>query len=132
MNTMNQFCRQARIGERTKEVESNPNMTDMPAGSRHFKVTLLRAGRQMTIHFSMGPAHTKEPTVEDVLNCAAMDAAAYENATSFEDWASEYGFDTDGRKAETTYRAVKKQTAKLAKFLTVDQYNTLLWDTESL
>ncbi|KKM83615.1 hypothetical protein LCGC14_1307650 [marine sediment metagenome] len=132
MKTMSQFCRRAGISERTKEVESNPNMTDMPAGSRHFKVTLLCAGRQMTLHFSMGPGNTEEPTVEDVLNCAAMDAAGYENAEGFEDWASEYGYDIDSREAEKTYCAVRKQTAKLAKFLATEQYNTLLWETESL
>ena len=86
----------------------------------------------MTIYFSQGPAIAREPSAADVLDCLASDAAGYESAGSFEDWASEYGYDTDSRKAERTYKAVEKQAADLARILPVDAYNDLLWHTERL
>lgn len=44
------------------------------------------------------------PDTRDVLASLAMDAGAIDFA-SFEDWASDYGYDTDSRKAESVYRA---------------------------
>ncbi|KKM78017.1 hypothetical protein LCGC14_1364080 [marine sediment metagenome] len=132
MKTMSQFCRSHRITARSELVDSNPNMDDMPEGSRHWKVTLWRDRKQMTVLFSAGSAIESEPNAEDVLSCAAMDAVGYENAEGFEDWASEYGYDIDSRRAEKTYCAVRTQTVKLAKFLTTEQYDALLWETESL
>ena len=132
MKTIKQFCRSHRITARSALVDSNPNMDNMPNGSRHWKVVLRREGRQITIPFSTGPAIESEPTAEDLMNCLGMDAAGYENTQGFEDWASEFGHGPDSRKAEKVYCAVRKQTVKLAKFLTVDQYNELLWETESL
>jgi len=132
MRTIKQFCQAHHIAAKAFLAESNPNMDDMPSASRHWSVILRRPGHQMTILFSTGPAIESEPNAEDLMNCLGMDAAGYENAQGFEDWASEYGYDTDSRKAEKAYRAVKSQTTKLAKFLPVDAYNELLWDTESL
>lgn len=43
------------------------------------------------------------PTVADVLSSLCLDASALDNA-SFDDWASDYGYDTDSRKAEGIYR----------------------------
>jgi len=112
---------------------SNPNMNDMPAGSAHYKVVLRMGGKQMTVPFSMGPAHCKEPNAEDVLNCLASDSSSVENARGdFEEWASEYGYDTDSRKAEKLFRACKKQAESLKKFLGDELYESLLWETESL
>lgn len=36
------------------------------------------------------------------------DSWGYENARSFEEWAGEYGYDPDSRKAEATWKAVGK------------------------
>lgn len=44
-----------------------------------------------------------EPDALDVLYSLVMDAEAGEHA-SFEDWASDLGFDTDSRRAEAAYR----------------------------
>lgn len=52
-----------------------------------------------------------EPTAPDlpgVLECLSLDWSGVEGQT-FEDWASEYGYDTDSRKAERTYRTVLEQ-----------------------
>jgi len=34
-----------------------------------------------------------------------------------EDWCAEYGYDTDSRKAERTFRAVERQTKALKRML---------------
>ena len=55
----------------------------------------------------------KPPTVDSVLFCFVMDSNACE--MSFNDWCSDYGYDTDSRKALETYLACQENTAKLRK-----------------
>lgn len=110
-------------------IDSNPNMTDMPAGSTHYKVTLRRAGRRLTVPFSMGPAHCKEPTAIDVMSCLISDSAGVDGQ-GFEDWARDLGYDADSRKAEKLYRACERQAAKLRQFLGED-YHAFLYETEA-
>lgn len=94
-----------------------------------YDVTLKMGRRQYTIPFGMGYAHTSEPTAYDVLACLLSDASSAENARSFEEWAGDYGYDTDSRSAERTYNAVVKQTEKLRRFLG-DKFDAYVWDTE--
>lgn len=105
---------------------------DWGAGTNWYRVTLAYSRRRMTVPFGMGPALTSEPDAADVLNCLTSDASGYENSRgSFEEWAGEYGYDTDSRKAERTFEQVKAQTAELRRFLG-DQYDAYVWDTEGL
>jgi hypothetical protein len=105
--------------------DANPHMTDMGRGAYHYRVTLRRRTprRSMTVPFSCGSAWTREPDAADVLDCLLSDASGADQ--SFEDWASDYGFDTDSRKHERTYRAIARQTAKLRRFLG-DDYDRAL------
>lgn len=48
--------------------------------------------------------HVDTPTLADVLHCLLIDAEAIDTG-SFEEWAENYGYDTDSRKAEGIYRA---------------------------
>lgn len=66
------------------------------------------------------------PTLEDVLSCLLMDASGYDNSRNFEDWASEYGYDTDSRTAERTYQTVAEQSKALRHLLGNDRYNEYL------
>jgi hypothetical protein len=61
------------------------------------------------------------PTLADVLGCLCADASGYDNARTFEEWAGDYGYDTDSRKAESTYRVVAEQ-AKQLRHLLGDDY----------
>lgn len=90
----------------------------------------VRMRSQITVPYGMGPAYTDEPTAEMVLSSLLMDAASYENARSFEDWAEEYGYSPDSRKAERTYRQVEAQTTKLRKFLRGD-FQEYVFNTET-
>src|SRR5690606_24873840 len=100
MNTLRGFVRKNRIKMETERVEENPNMNGMPQGSSHFNSNLKHKGEPFTISFSMGPALSGEPTVNDVLDCLASDSASIENPPHFEDWASELGYNADSRSAE--------------------------------
>jgi hypothetical protein len=130
--TLRQFVNRHKVTISSEWADRNPNMADETWEANHFKVTLRHAGRQLTTYFSQGYGISGEPTAECVLNSLGMDAAGYENAGSVESWASEYGYDTDSRKAERTYRLIGQQAKKLFNLLGEDLYSTLLWETESL
>jgi hypothetical protein len=130
MNTRD-FISTRNITATAERVDRNPNMADSENMDR-WRVRLSSGNKRMTVYFSMGVGHNgREPEAADVLDCLASDAAGIENATNFEDWASEYGYDTDSRKAHRTYQACHRQADKLSKFLG-DSYETLLFDVERL
>ena len=117
--------------------DTNPNMTADPewmAQASHYLCTFSVKGQDgaLAVPFSMGPAHTSEPSMDDVLDAIASDASGIENASGFEDWSSEYGYDTDSRKAERTYRAVEEQSVALRNFVGQQAYDELLWQTDRL
>lgn len=85
-----------------------------------------RQRRTFVTPFTMGSAHTSPPIAGQVLHCLAMDCAGYENARGFEDWASDYGYEEDSRKAETIYRTIGEQVKELRAFLGRDGYAELL------
>jgi hypothetical protein len=129
---MSDFILTSKVSMTAELVDRNPHMSDMPDGSTHWRCVFKRGKSRLTIPFSMGPAHTREPEAADVLDCLASDSAGYENAQSFEDWCAEYGYDTDSRKAERIYRTCEAQADKLKAFLGPEAYDTLLWDTDRL
>lgn len=125
--TVAQFVDRNNIRLACDWAENNPNMAD---NMNHWRCVLKCDRRQMTFYFSQGYGIANDPDLESVLDCLASDASGYENARSFEEWADEYGYDTDSRKAERTYHAVAKQSAALKRVLGDDLYETLLWNTE--
>jgi len=119
------------------------NATEWVDDANHWRLTFeSEAGRSMIIDYSQGSAHATKgkrppykmianvPDVADVLSCLASDSMGVENTRCFEDWAGEYGCDTDSRKAERTYKTCQDQSAELARFLGEDNYRTLLYETE--
>lgn len=82
-------------------------------------VTLRLGKRSMTVPFFTGyglRSRMKDgPSAADVLDCLLSDASSADQ--TFEDWAGDLGYDTDSRKAERTYAAVVRQTARLRVFL---------------
>lgn len=107
--------------------DTNPNMTDMPAGSSHWRVTLHRKGRQVTVPYSMGPAHSHEPIAEEVLECLLSDYIV--SNYGFERWCDDFGLDTDSRKAERIFNTCLRQSAKLEMFFGTD-LDAYVYDTE--
>jgi hypothetical protein len=125
----NQFCRRHHIRAEAVMVDENPNMSDMPEGSYHWKVTLKRPGRgfggsdrkQLTVPFSMGPALDHEPEAHEVLSCLVSDSFGADE--DFEGWAANLGYDPDSRKAEKIWHAVRAQTKRLRQFLSGDLFD---------
>lgn len=70
------------------------------------------------------------PDVETVLYCIATDAQSVQNVRGFEDWASEMGYDTDSRKAESIYRACCDEALALQRWLGLEAYAQLIECTE--
>ncbi|MCK9460691.1 MAG: hypothetical protein M0R80_13715 [Proteobacteria bacterium] len=130
MKTINEFINANKIRITNEWADTNRNNPDWK-DANHYKVVLKMDNRQLTTYFSQGYGISGEPTAESVLNCLASDTSGFENARNFEDWANEYGYDTDSRKAERIYRVIERQTKQLKRFLG-DKYDELLYDTESL
>ena len=55
----------------------------------------------------------KKPVLDDVLYSLLMDSSACD--MSFEDWCSDFGYETDSRKALQTYLDCQNNTHKLRK-----------------
>ena len=134
--TLAEFIETNALTFSMKQKASNPHFKGDPHLTRHFLCYIGKPGMiqddQMHVPFSQGSAHTKPPTLEDVLDCLASDSAGVENARSFEDWAAEYGYDTDSRKAEKTYCLCRDQAEQLKALLGPDSYAQLLWNVERL
>ena len=136
MKTVEQFVQDNRIRATVEMVDANPNNPDWRYAN-HYRVKLSRTGstpgvlsKTLTVYFSQGYGIKEQPTAEAVLDCLASDSVGIENAQSFEDWAPEYGYDTDSRKAEKLFRVCEKDAARLKTFLGDDLYKVLLWETE--
>lgn len=110
----------------------NPHLKDFKGD--HWEVVLHTPGmgvNEFATYFSKGFGHKgKKPTIAEVLDCLASDAAGYENSKNFRDWAMECGYDTDSRKAVKTYHLVEKEATDLKTFLGKEAYDQLLWETE--
>lgn len=119
--TAREFCREHGITARAERIEARTRpATDWDASARHFHVTLLiparnmghgnvKPGRAFSLEFSQGSAHTKSPTAADIIECLALDFSGLDWCDGFEDWAENYGYDTDSREAERIYTECKRQ-----------------------
>lgn len=107
--------------ERTSLNHSMPDSRNMD----HWKVTLRMGRKRMTLTFSMGYGHGgHSPEVEDVLDCLASDASSA--GMGFNEFCDEFGYDSDSRSAERTYKALEHQDKRLRNFLGMDLYAALL------
>lgn len=113
----------------------NPNMPDWK-NADHWEVVLHTPGKginEFATYYSMGYGHEgKKPTMQQVLDSVASDAAGYEDSGSFEEWAMNYGYDPDSRKAEKIYRLVEQESRELKTFLGNEAYESLLRETERM
>lgn len=81
-------------------------------------VTLKFKRRRLTVPFWTGIALTNEPTAADVLACLISDTREFIDrcGASFEEWCSDFGYDTDSRQAETVYRQCEQLAPKVERF----------------
>lgn len=115
MMKLDRLCEKYGVSISCKET-GDPGSWEGPRGSMHWKVVLRMEGRQLTTAFHQGPAICKEPTAADVVSCLASDWSGIQSTRDFEDWATDYGYDTDSRKAEKLYQACKRAAEKFARW----------------
>lgn len=84
------------------------------------------------VYFSVGTGWTEKPTLADVLDCLASDAATVENCPDFETWANELGYDEDSRKAYQCWELITARADAMRADLGDEAYNALLWDVERM
>lgn len=76
--------------------------------------------RQANIAAKLARRQGVKPALADVVHSLLMDGEAFFNAQSFEDWAVEYGYGIDSRKAESIYRLCDATGRKLAASVPTD------------
>ncbi len=86
---------------------------------RSWRVTVRYHGRRLTTDFHQGMALEREPTAADVVSSLCSDAHTVDGQ-SFEDFCSDFGYDTDSRKAESIYKACRKMAPKVRRLLRED------------
>lgn len=132
MKTMTMHDRIAQYGVTMTAVEVPERLaTDSwggHEGAKHYKVTVKRGGRRVTVSYSMGPAHTRGPELADVLECLVLDAAY--GVQTFKAFCVELGYDEDSRTAERTWKACRRIGDKLARLFTVEEMDALTYETE--
>ncbi len=115
MPSLRSLCSKVRITVTYGASLAYAKQDDWQRKSNGYRVRLTFQRRSMSLDFWQGSAVTSDPTAEGVLECLLSDASGADE--SFEDWCAELGYDSDSRKAEAIYKAVKRQTEKLRRFL---------------
>jgi hypothetical protein len=135
MQTLQDLITRRKLRMTVTRTANNPNMERGNSEMDHWRCTLRSdSGARIIITFSMGSGHQgKEPQLAEVLDCLASDACGVENAedTGFEGWAEEYGYSSDSRKAERTYKACQRTCDQLKRLVGAD-YVGLIFETERL
>jgi len=73
-----------------------------------------------------------KPEVQQLIDCLASDASAYDCARNFEDFCADFGYDEDSRKAESIYKGCGDTAKELKFFLGSELYEKLLYKVERL
>ena len=83
-----------------------------------------QGGPSQQIDYKTGIGIKETPEACEVLASAARDGWSIKS-TNFEDWASEFGYETDSRKAEAIYTECEALLEKLESLLTEAQIEKL-------
>ena len=97
--------------------------TDTDSGRTHWEYTLQRVCHKLTGQFSQGSAHRSPPKLKGILSCLIMDADGAD-ALTFEEWCSDFGYDTDSRKAERIFNECRRISVLLQRILPREHWNT--------
>lgn len=78
-----------------------------------------------SFEYHMGSGIKHGPRTDELLQCLALDSGAL-NYDCFEDWADDFGYDTDSRKAEHTHKECLAISKRLKTLLGTDRFNELV------
>ena len=90
-----------------------------------YKITVSRDGRSINFNFGDSIHNTErgeKPTVDDLLDIILSDAFCPE---TFEDFAGEFGYDPDSRRAEQIFKACKMQSKKIRSIYSENELDAL-------
>jgi hypothetical protein len=136
--TIADFVRTRGITIACEQIDERPDRhkDDEPWEADHWKCVLRRANvrRILVIYFSKGRGHHgAEPTADEVLDSLSLDASGVVNGETFEDWCDNFGYDTDSRKAERTFKQCRKIAGKLLLFFdSLQEFKVLVEECEHL
>jgi hypothetical protein len=139
--TIQQFIQERQLLMDAKRIGKRPDRAgdQYDKSAFHYKVNIYMNGLTgFDIYYSMGSAHVddsgrpKYPELPDVLDCLASDYSSYKNALDFEDFASEFGYDADSRKAEAIYNSLEELTIKMEDLLGEAACQELAFEVERL
>ena len=136
--SLQQYCKDKGVTMTGYKTKDNAAMKPLPGSTQdedrwyktatHWKLVLTMDGRVMVVGYSQGSAHVDAPKVADVLDCLCSDATCPD---TFEDFCSEYGYDTDSRRAERTFKACLKSRDELREFLG-DDFDAVVYEMERM
>lgn len=99
-------------------------MSDM-AGASHWRILIKRGKNEMTVFYSMGPAHKGAPNGTDVFHSLLADTDEIHYGYDFEEWADILGFNTDSRQAERMFQACQDEFLHLKTLFSDSELNDL-------
>lgn len=104
-----EICKKHGITMKVGAPKYGPVDWDKEHDHYRFPVTISKDGQSMRVMFTQSLAQGSNPPDEyDIITCLAKD-----DPGSFENFCSDFGYDTDSRSAEKTYRAVKTEWKKV-------------------
>jgi hypothetical protein len=89
----------------------------------HYRITFHGEGRSYTFSFWNSKKASEDgdaPTAYDVLACMSKN-----DPGTFEDFCGEYGYDTDSRKNERTYKSVLREWREVERFFSTDEIEAM-------
>ncbi len=126
MTTFGEFVSTHQITMVASYTAFNPNMIEGGENMDHWRCAFKMGRRSMTVYFSMGAGlDGREPVADEVLACLVSDARSVDYCRGFEDWCGDFGYSSDSRKAEQTFKACERSGKRLKRFL-AGEYDALL------
>ena len=123
------FLKHFNLAVKIKYLDNNPPDWDEDQGHNRlrYRITIQRKDTRKSLSFifwdSIANAEKGEqPTSYDVLTCVSSDSY---DPNTFEDFCGEFGYSTDSRKAETTYKHVKKFADRINAFFSEPELEEL-------
>jgi hypothetical protein len=127
------FLLNHRVTMSLQPTDHNPYMRSSDAWdatAHHYRVTLRHQGRRMQLYFSTGSGWQRDPNVEDVLECIALDASGMiSNDFQYWEWCREYGYDGNEEDLRKMFSVTKRQTESLTRLLGGEVLDELLYRT---
>jgi hypothetical protein len=106
---LKELCAELGITASVKELDGDLN--NFPDWAKQgWIITLRYKGKRAQFRF-YGGGKSSTPTASDLVWAVAVDSTALKE--SFNDWAYEYGYDTDSIKALSTYKACQRNGLRL-------------------